>query len=268
VIWSTLSGTEFAQIPETDRSAYPDRKARPLMSAAEPRRPAIPTSSRSERHLHVVPAPAQPRPAGSTPEPGRATAEDRHLEEFCRRHEGALHRYVRALTYGDGHLAEDIVQETFIRAWRQPQVVADGRGAGHAWLHTVARNIVIDQFRSRGCRPQETADTVLPSVPDPVCHIDRLVSSLALREALTRLTARQREILVELYYRDRGPQEVAAALGIPVGTVKSRAHYALRALRAELTGSRPVGTEPWAHHTTRRAPAVSGCRTLPTRRAS
>jgi RNA polymerase sigma-70 factor (ECF subfamily) len=241
------------------------------MSAAVARRPAIQTTSGTERHLHLVPAPTQPRPAGPTPAPGRATAEDRHLEEFCRRHGSALHRYVRGLTYGDCYLTEDIVQETFIRAWRQPQVVADGRGTGHAWLYTVARNIVIDVFRARGCRPQETADAVLPSTPDPVCPIDRLVSSLALREALTSLTATQREILVELYYRDRSPHEIAAALGIPVGTVKSRAHYALRALRAELTGTRPVRTRQGARRATpgtRRAAAVPDYRPLPTRRAS
>src|SRR5215470_5951961 len=220
--------------------------ARPTMSAAESRS-AIPTTSRrAERHLHPVPAPTQPSPAGRTTAPGRATAEDRHLEEFCRRHSSALHRYVRTLTYGDGYLTEDIVQETFIRAWRQPEVVADGRGSGHAWLYTVARNIVIDRVRARGCRPRETGDAVLPPMPDPVCPIDRLVTSLTLREALTRLSARQREILVELYYRDRSPQEIAAALGIPVGTVKSRTHYALRALRAELTGTRPVQTGPGA----------------------
>jgi len=204
------------------------------MSAAEAREPAIQTTSGTERHLHAVPAPTQLRPAGSTPAPGRATAEDRHLEEFCRRHGSALHRYVRGLTYGDGYLTEDVVQETFIRAWRQPEVVADGRGSGHAWLCTVARNIVIDRVRARGCRPRETGDAVLPPMPDPVCPIDRLVTSLTLREALTRLSARQREILVELYYRDRSPQEIAAALGIPVGTVKSRVYYALRALQVVL----------------------------------
>jgi RNA polymerase sigma-70 factor (ECF subfamily) len=241
------------------------------MSAAVARRPAIQTTSGTERHLHLVPAPTQPRPAGPTPAPGRATAEDRHLEEFCRRHGSALHRYVRGLVYGDGYLAEDIVQETFIRAWRQPEVVAGGRGSGHAWLHTVARNLVIDRMRARASRPPETGDAMLPSVPEPVCPIDRLVSSLAVREALTRLTAAQREILVELYYRDRSLQEIAAALGIPVGTVKSRAHYALRALRAELTGTRPVQTKPRTRRATlhtRRPPAAQDYPALPTRKAS
>jgi RNA polymerase sigma-70 factor, ECF subfamily len=259
------------------------------MSAAAPPVPAIQPSHRTAeahrplaardpmttwqtgRHLHLVPAPARPRPAGSAPAPGRATAGDRQLEEFCRRHGSALHRYVRRLVYGDGYLAEDIVQETFIRAWRQPEVVAGERGSEHAWLHTVARNLVIDRIRACGSRPRETSDAALPPVADPVCPIDRLVTSLALREALTRLTATQREILVEVYYRDRSPQEIAAALGIPVGTVKSRLHYAVRALRAELTGTRPAPTRPRTRHAildTRRAPAASGYRTLPTRKAS
>src|SRR5262249_62225682 len=123
---------------------------------------------------------------------------------------------------------------------RPPELVADGRDSRRAWLYTVARNLIIDRSRSRGCRPPETDDAVLPSIPDPTCAIDRVLTSLALREALTRLTAAQREVLVELYYRDRSPNEIAAALGIPVGTVKSRAHSAVRALRAELTGARPI----------------------------
>ena len=234
------------------------------------------TAPQTQRRLHAVPAPTQPGGAGSAPAPARATAEDRHLEEFCRRHGGALHRYVRGLTSGDGYLAEDIVQETFLRAWRQPEVVADGQGCRYAWLYTVARNLAIDRSRSRACRPRETDDAVLPSIPEPACPIDRLVTSLTLREALARLTAGQREILVELYYRDRSPAEIAAALGIPVGTVKSRAHYALRVLRAELTGARPVRAGRGAGRAARRATpgtprrAVTGPEhsALPARRAS
>jgi RNA polymerase sigma-70 factor, ECF subfamily len=167
-------------------------------------------------------------------EPTEDSTDDRTMEEFCRRHTNGLRKYILSLTFGDVHLADDVLQETFLRAWRQPEVVADARDSRRAWLHTVAKHIVIDRSRWRGRRPQEAGDAALPWIAEPTCHIDRMVTSLALRQAVNKLPRMQREILVELYYRERSLSEIADKLGIPVGTVKSRAHYALRALRAEM----------------------------------
>jgi len=173
------------------------------------------------------------RLAGSGP----TTIHERDMEAICRRHGHALHRYVLSLTFGDQHLAEDIVQETFLRAWRSPELVTDGQESCRGWLTTVARNLVIDRLRKRGRRPQEAGDEALPHVVEPTCGIDRALVSITLREAMAKLTPARRQILVEMYYRERSLNEVAKTLGIPVGTVKSRAHYALRALRNELAGA-------------------------------
>jgi RNA polymerase sigma-70 factor (ECF subfamily) len=171
------------------------------------------------------------------PESDRRITRPRGVAEFedlYRRHGRALFRYALARTFGDTHLAEDIVQETFLRAWRTPGVVGARTESCRAWLVTVARNLVIDRLRNRDRRPRETGDGVLPQIPVQQCETDRVVMSLALRQAMASLTPRRREILIEVYLQDRSLKQVSEALGVPIGTVKSRAHAALRALRGEL----------------------------------
>lgn len=153
-------------------------------------------------------------------------------------HGRALLAYVTRLTE-DRALAEDVVQETVLRAWRNPEVMVNGRGSVRGWLLTVARNIVIDQARARAARPAEVPE--IPHRP-PVAsdHADRVVDSLVVMEALETLPAEHRDVLVQIYLKGRTIKEAADALGVPVGTVKSRTFYALRTLRAGL-GGRPSG---------------------------
>jgi RNA polymerase sigma-70 factor (ECF subfamily) len=102
-----------------------------------------------------------------------------------------------------------------------------------AWLHTVARNLVIDDWRSRRVHPE----VPVAEVPDDGGEPDRsdeLLLSWVVAEALTRLSREHRDVLLECYYRGRPVAEAARRLGIPEGTVKSRTHYALRALRLAL----------------------------------
>jgi RNA polymerase sigma-70 factor, ECF subfamily len=160
-----------------------------------------------------------------------ATLDERRTEALYLRHRPSVFRFVRTLTFGDEHLAEDITQETFLRAWRTPGLVVDGPDGCHNWLTTVARNLVIDRLRRRRARPPETGDEQLPFVAAPFSDIDRMVTSLTVQDALAKLSPARRQILVEVYLRGRSLAEVADALGIPVGTAKSRIHYALRALR-------------------------------------
>lgn len=179
------------------------------------------------------------RPEGRPrPHPVRPTRPDtldeRKTEALYLRHRPSVFRFVRTLTLGDEHLAEDITQETFVRAWRTPDLVVDGPDGCHNWLTTVARNLVIDRLRRRRCRPPETGDEHLPQVPAPASDIDRMVTSLTVHDALATLTPARREILIEVYLKGRGLAEVAAELGIPLGTVKSRIYYALRAVRQVL----------------------------------
>ncbi len=156
-------------------------------------------------------------------------------------HAGVLLGYVRRLVGGDTGRAEDVVQETLLRAWRHPEALDPERTGGasvRAWLLTVARNLVIDGERARRVRPREVApvepDTLPPRHPavgavDEL--LDRVLLAHGMAEALATLTTDHRAVLEHLYFRDRSVAETAARLGIPEGTVKSRAYYALRALR-------------------------------------
>jgi RNA polymerase sigma-70 factor (ECF subfamily) len=141
-----------------------------------------------------------------------------------------LVRYARHLLSGDTHGAEDVAQETAIRLWQHPEVLADGEPL-IGWLRTVARNIVLDRSRRRRARPTEVAMTTLADRPGPD-EFDDVEARSAVDIALSVLSPRHRAVVLEVYVRDRPVAEVAGELGIPVGTVKSRCHEALRRLRS------------------------------------
>jgi RNA polymerase sigma-70 factor (ECF subfamily) len=144
-------------------------------------------------------------------------------------HAGAVRGFATRLT-GDAALAEDVVQETLLRAWRRPDALDPARGPLRPWLFTVARRVVIDFARARSSRPPEVGDAALQLVP-AADEIDRAVESWAIAEALAALSPAHRAVLLETYYRGSSVAQAAARLGIPPGTVKSRAYYALRELR-------------------------------------
>lgn len=141
--------------------------------------------------------------------------------------------FVLTLTAGDRQWAEDVVQETLIRAWRNADKLDREPEMLRAWLYTVARRIVIDGWRSRQARPQEVEEAEPDSVGVPD-ESDRTLAAMVVYEALQNLSPEQREAVLQTYIRDRTVNEVAATLGIPPGTVKSRIYHAVRALRRSL----------------------------------
>ncbi|RBQ21923.1 RNA polymerase subunit sigma [Spongiactinospora rosea] len=175
-----------------------------------------------EPHLRAV------RDEGVSPVAG--TADEELIRALFDEHGGPLYGYALRLT-GDPGRAEDVVQETLLRAWRHPDALS-GRPV-RAWLFTVARNLVVDQHRARKSRPQETGDEALAVLPAED-ELERAVESWAVAEALGALRPEHREVLMEVYYRGRSVKEAAQELGIPAGTVKSRSYYALRALKLAL----------------------------------
>jgi len=161
------------------------------------------------------------------------TADEGLLRALYDEHGGPLLGYVLRLTGGDRAQAEDVVQETLLRAWRHPEALA-GRPV-RPWLFTVARNLVVDAHRARRARPQETGiDEQLMMTAAGSDDIDRALESWTVAEALADLSPQHRAVIVETYYRGRSVAEAAKALGIPPGTVKSRSYYALRALKLVL----------------------------------
>ncbi|MDX6326393.1 MAG: polymerase sigma-70 factor, subfamily [Nocardioidaceae bacterium] len=155
------------------------------------------------------------------------------IEQLHREHATALWHHSMRLTGNDRPRAEDVFQETLLRAWRHSTALTGGEGSVRAWLFTVARNIVIDEWRSRRSR-DELAVADVPEPVDPVDDTDQLLQSWVVAEAITRLSAEHRAVLLECYYRGLPVAEAARRLGVPEGTVKSRTHYALRALRLAL----------------------------------
>lgn len=155
------------------------------------------------------------------------------MERLHDEHAAALWSFCLHLTSGDRSRAEDVAQETLLRAWRNVEVLTETRGSIRSWLFTVARNIVIDEWRTRRSRSEFPTDDV-PEVHATQDGSDELLLSWVVAEALTRLSADHRSVLVECYYRGHPVAEAARRLGIPEGTVKSRTHYALRALRLAL----------------------------------
>ena len=155
------------------------------------------------------------------------------MRELHDEHAAALWRYSVQLTNGDRPRAQDVVQETLLRAWRNPRILDQTEGSARAWLFTVARNLVIDEWRTR--RAQLEVSTAEPPERAPVGdETDQLLQSWIVADALSRLSEDHRLVLVECYYRGRSVAEAARRLDIPEGTVKSRTHYALRALRLAL----------------------------------
>lgn len=163
---------------------------------------------------------------------GPGAADEALIRALYADHGRALLAYATRLT-GDRAAAEDVVQETLVRAWRKLDVVTNGRGSVRGWLFTVARNIVIDQVRARAARPAEVAAAADPPTggSDPA---DQVVDSIVVLDALDGLSHEHRSVIEEIHFRGRSVAEAAAVLDIPPGTVKSRSYYALRAMRERL----------------------------------
>ena len=155
------------------------------------------------------------------------------MQQLHDEHAAALWGYCVRLTGHDRARAEDVAQETLLRAWRHFSVLDETQGSVRAWLFTVARNIVIDDWRSRRVHGELSVADV-PEPADPVDRTDQLLLSWTVAEAVTRLSPEHRAVLRECYYRGLPVAEAARRLGIPEGTVKSRTHYALRALKLAL----------------------------------
>jgi RNA polymerase sigma-70 factor (ECF subfamily) len=148
--------------------------------------------------------------------------------------ENAVHLWAYALRFtgGDHGRAQDAVQETLLRAWRYSDALDPTRGSSRAWLFTTMRHILIDEWRSRKARPQVVTHEIpeLPTLDDA----DSAVQSWLLGDALRQLSPPHRDVIVECFYHDLTVREAAERLGVPVGTVKSRTYYALRALKLAL----------------------------------
>ena len=149
-------------------------------------------------------------------------------------HGVALHAFVLRLT-GNSHRADDVVQETLVRAWRHPEALDGSKGSPRAWLFTVARRIAVDEWRreDRRRRTEEEGASMMRGRATPD-NLNRIVDDSIIHAALDNLSREHREVLVQTVWYGRSVAEAADEIGIPVGTIKSRSYYALRSLRHSL----------------------------------
>ena len=161
----------------------------------------------------------------------RISSDEELVRALYDEHAAPLLRYAIHLMSGDRQRAEDIVQETLLRAWMHPDAIAER--PARPWLFAVARNLAVDSYRARRARPHEVGEAALELIPAPD-EAERALESWAVADAVKALRPDHRRVLLETYYRGKSVAEAAAALGVPPGTVKSRTFYALRALKLAL----------------------------------
>jgi RNA polymerase sigma-70 factor (ECF subfamily) len=162
---------------------------------------------------------------------GGAVQKEAALQELHDRHGGELWRFAMRLTH-DRQLAEDVVQEVLLRAWKDPQLGQRNEAAARAWLFTASRNLIIDRWRSATSRHESRMEE--PPEQWEADATSVVLDRWLITEALTSLSAEHRAVIAAAYYQGRSVADIAAQLQVPEGTVKSRLHYGLRMLRLVL----------------------------------
>ena len=163
---------------------------------------------------------------------GELAGADAAIRQLYAHHALAVRRYVERFR-PDRASADDIVRETFIRAWRHLPQLSSGDFPVRPWLFLVARNLLIDADRAARSRPVTVASQPAKSGRDDT-GLDRVLDQQIVADALDQLSPAHRTVLVETFYRGRTLAKVARQLGIPDSTARSRLHCALQALRREL----------------------------------
>jgi RNA polymerase sigma-70 factor (ECF subfamily) len=160
-------------------------------------------------------------------------ADEQLLIDIVRTYRAPLLAYTHRIVGGDAGRAEDVVQETFVRAWRQIGRLTPDQGSVNGWLRRVAYNLAVDGHRMRQVRPDEV-ELEHPDVATRDDLAENVLMTVTVAQVLDSVWPAHRAVLVEVYLHDRTAAQAAAVLGIPVGTVKSRLHYALQTLRGNL----------------------------------
>jgi len=162
------------------------------------------------------------------------------LEELYDRYRTMAYSIALRITT-DTALAEDVVQEAFLGAWRNASRYVEGRGSVKTWLLSIVHHRAVDALRRRRPTTQLPAlDAVLPApltLPDVWPEVAGRLLRLEILTALRSLSEVQREAIELAYFGGLTQQEIAARTGTPLGTVKSRMRLGLLAMRRELLGA-------------------------------
>jgi RNA polymerase sigma-70 factor (ECF subfamily) len=156
-------------------------------------------------------------------------ADDRLIRALYAEYGAALESYALGKTNGDLGRAQDAVPEVLVRAWRHLDL---RQGSPRGWLFRTLRNVLIDEWRSRSVRPETITDQ--PPETPIADGVDDVLQSWLVGQAVTQLTPAHQDVIRECFFNGRSAVEAAERLNVPPGTVRSRTHYALRALREVL----------------------------------
>ena len=135
---------------------------------------------------------------------------------------------------GDRGLAEEVVQDVFMRVWRHAAEYDAGRGSVRTWLYGICRNAIVDLERHRSRRPPLAARDQEDDEASQDEPIERALLRWQVQAALERLTPEHREVVRLAHLGGLSVKEIAKLLGLPTGTVKSRTYYALQNMRLAL----------------------------------
>jgi RNA polymerase sigma-70 factor (ECF subfamily) len=170
----------------------------------------------------------RPRRRPST-EPADRGLDDQLLTILYSAHADPVRRFVGGHV-ADAQARDDIVQETFVRAWRNIDRIDVENGNPRSFLFTTAHNLMVDQWRSQSRHREVLVDTEM-TVPTTDA-VNKSLERILIGESLRRLSPDHREVIKALYFDDLTVAEAADRLNVALGTVKSRSYYAVRALRA------------------------------------
>lgn len=149
---------------------------------------------------------------------------------------------------GDAALAEEVAQESFVRAWRHAPVYDARRGTVATWLLTITRNLAVDVARMRRAEPVDPAELLRAPLASPGPGVEERAAAgddaARVRAALARLPPEQRRALVLAAYGGRTAREIGVIEDIPVGTAKTRIRAAMAKLRAALAEPADEGAAP------------------------
>jgi RNA polymerase sigma-70 factor, ECF subfamily len=162
---------------------------------------------------------------------GRIAGGDRlAMKVLFARHHVRVYRFVLRIVRNEA-TAEDLISEVFLDVWRQAEKF-EGRSTVSTWMLSIARFKALSALRRRGeeALDDETAAAIEDQADDPEVALAKKDKSAVLRQCLTGLSAEHREIIDLVYYHEKSVEEVAAIVGIPEATVKTRMFYARRKL--------------------------------------
>lgn len=155
----------------------------------------------------------------------------RLFEDFAPRIKG----YARRLG-ADGAVAEDLTQEVMLTVWRRAALFDRRKASASTWIFTIARNRRIDMLRRERRPEMDPSDPAVVPAGDPAADasVEAAQGDAHLHRAVARLPQEQADLLRLAYFEDKSHSAIAAELGLPLGTVKSRIRLAMTKLRAML----------------------------------